>query len=226
MPILFYLYIFDILRTAHVCAWSILSITHWHDRTNNRPEFPGILVFAKLKVFLTCEVLYMYQVIKVCRQRRKTFLLLCCLFFFSFISFPLSAFCDFSAIFHRISLIFGQLVEQLYTFWGTKDKGQGHKVTLDENAYSAISVIYHPIVFKFSSLIVLDKGTTFCKFQGHRLKVKVTKRQPWKYVVRLFLSYFWTNFCEIWLVYRKYLVHQPYEFSGPYAKCHGHSETK
>ena len=31
--------------------------------------------------------------------------------FFSFISFPLSAFCDFSAIFHRISLIFGQLVD-------------------------------------------------------------------------------------------------------------------
>ena len=55
--------------------------------------------------------------IKVCRQSRKTFLLLCCLFFlvyffvFSFISFPLSAFCDFSAICHRISLIFGQLVD-------------------------------------------------------------------------------------------------------------------
>ena len=28
-----------------------------------------------------------------------------------FISFPLSAFCDFSAIFHQISLIFGQLVD-------------------------------------------------------------------------------------------------------------------
>ena len=36
-----------------------------------------------------------------------------------------------------------------------------------------------------------------------------------KYVVRLFLSHFWTNFCETWLVYRQYLVHQPYEFSGP-----------
>ena len=47
-----------------------------------------------------------------------------------------------------------------------------------------------------------------------------------KYIVRLFLSYFWTNFCETWLVYRPYLVHQPYEFSGLYAKCHGHSETK
>ena len=52
--------------------------------------------------------------IKVCRQSRRTFLLLYCLFFlvyFSFRSFPLSAFCDFSAIFHRISLIFGQLVD-------------------------------------------------------------------------------------------------------------------
>ena len=33
------------------------------------------------------------------------------LFFFYFFSFPLTAFCDFSAIFHRISLIFGQLVD-------------------------------------------------------------------------------------------------------------------
>ena len=52
--------------------------------------------------------------IKVCRQSRRTFLLLYCLFFlvyFSFISFPLSAFCDFSAICHRISLIFSQLVD-------------------------------------------------------------------------------------------------------------------
>ena len=52
--------------------------------------------------------------VKVCRQSRKTFLLLYCLFFllfYYFISFPLSAFCDCSAIFHRISLIFGQLVD-------------------------------------------------------------------------------------------------------------------
>ena len=53
-----------------------------------------------------------FQLIKVCRQRRKTFLLLYCFFFFFlFFSFPLTAFCDFSAIFHRISLIFGQLVD-------------------------------------------------------------------------------------------------------------------
>ena len=54
------------------------------------------------------------SIIKVCRQSRKTFLLLCCLFFlvyFSFISFPLSAFCDFSAICHRISIMFGQLID-------------------------------------------------------------------------------------------------------------------
>ena len=30
---------------------------------------------------------------------------------------------------------------------GAKVKGQGHKVTLDENAQSAISVIYHPNFF-------------------------------------------------------------------------------
>ena len=37
----------------------------------------------------------------------------CCIVFsfFLFFSFPLTAFCDFSAIFHRISLIFGQLVD-------------------------------------------------------------------------------------------------------------------
>ena len=39
---------------------------------------------------------------------RSSFLFL---LYFYFISFPLSAFCDFSAIFHRISLIFGQLVD-------------------------------------------------------------------------------------------------------------------
>ena len=33
------------------------------------------------------------------------------LLYFYFISFPLSAFCDFSAIFHRTSLIFSQLVD-------------------------------------------------------------------------------------------------------------------
>ena len=61
--------------------------------------------------FLICHIYI--SGIKVCRQRRKTFLLLYCLFFltFYFFSFPLTAFCDFSAIFHRISLIFGQLVD-------------------------------------------------------------------------------------------------------------------
>ena len=33
------------------------------------------------------------------------------LVYFYFISFPPSAFCDFSAIFHRIVLIFGQLID-------------------------------------------------------------------------------------------------------------------
>ena len=71
---------------------------------------------------------YLYIIIKVCRQSRKTFLLLrsadkvgrplcCCivfsflfLYFYFFISFPLSAFCGFSAICHRIFVIFGQLI--------------------------------------------------------------------------------------------------------------------
>ena len=71
--------------------------------------------------FLNClwfEQLWMKQdfIFKVCRQSRKTFLLLYCIFFiffyyYYFISFPLSAFCDFSAIFHRIFLIFGQLID-------------------------------------------------------------------------------------------------------------------
>ena len=39
--------------------------------------------------------------------------------------------------------VFGQLVDNnLYTFWDTKVKGQGHKVTLDENAYSEISLSF------------------------------------------------------------------------------------
>ena len=81
---------------------------------------------------------------------------------------------------------------------GQRSRSQGD--TRWKCLFSNFSVMYHPIVFKFSWLIVLDKETTWCKIQGRRLKVKVTKRQPWKNVVRLFLSYFWTNFCEIWLV--------------------------
>ena len=69
---------------------------------------------------------------------------------------------------------------------GAKVKGQGHKVTLDKNAQSAISVIFHPI----------------------------------------FSCYFSTNFFETWLVYRQYLAQSSCEFSGPYAKGQGHSETK
>ena len=86
--------------------------------------------------------------------------------FYYFISFLLSAFCDFSAIFHRISLIFGQLVdnkylvEELYSFSGTKVKGQGHKVTLDENAYSAISLSF--IIFSFISFPL----SAFCDFSA------------------------------------------------------------
>ena len=58
-------------------------------------------------------IVFVLTLIKVCRQCRKTFLLLYYLFFviYFFFSFPLTAFCDFSAIFHWISLIFGQLVD-------------------------------------------------------------------------------------------------------------------
>ena len=69
---------------------------------------------------------------------------------------------------------------------GAKVKCQGHEVTLDENAQSAISVICHPKFFL------------------------------------LFL----TNFFETWLVYRQYRAQSPCEFSGPYSKGQGHSETK
>ena len=69
---------------------------------------------------------------------------------------------------------------------GAKVKGQGHKVTFDKNAQSAISVICHPNFFLLFS----------------------------------------SNFFETLLVFRQYLAHQPCEFSGPYAKGQGHSETK
>ena len=75
-----------------------------------------LLIFLFTWILMSGELLlYPSVFVKVCRQSRKTFLLLCCLFFlvyfFSFISFPLSAFCDFSAICHQISLIFGQTVD-------------------------------------------------------------------------------------------------------------------
>ena len=71
-------------------------------------------IFLILKLYLNIPLLRPFcfcSVFKVCRQSGKTFLLLCCLFFFSFISFPPSEFCDFSAIFRRIFLIFGQLID-------------------------------------------------------------------------------------------------------------------
>ena len=67
---------------------------------------------------------------------------------------------------------------------GAKIKGQGQKMTLDENAQSAISVIFHPNVFLL----------------------------------------FFNEFLR--LEYRQYLAQSPCEFSGPYAKGQGHSETK
>ena len=64
---------------------------------------------------LTAPLCFFNDVIKVSRQSRKTLLLLYCLFFVIFFSFPLPAFCDFSAICHRIFLIFGQLIDNNLT---------------------------------------------------------------------------------------------------------------
>ena len=90
----------------------------WHQRPGARRKITILTFLNKHPKQQCCQeipsLVYLF-IIKVCRQSRKTFLLLCCLFFlvyfFSFISFPLSAFCDFSVIFQRISLIFGQLVD-------------------------------------------------------------------------------------------------------------------
>ena len=68
---------------------------------------------------------------------------------------------------------------------GAKVKGQGHKVTFDENAQSAISVICHPncfpVIFQQISLkLGLYIGRTSriypVNFQVRTQKVKVTVR--------------------------------------------------
>ena len=152
-----------------------------------------------------------YAVIKVCRQGRETFLLLYCLFFFSFISFPLSSFYDFSVIFYRFFLIFGQFIDNnLYNscihLWVQGQRSRSQVDTRWKCLFSNFSVIYHPIVFKFSWLIVLDKETTWWKFQGRRLKVKITRRQPSKVcctlISLLFLNEFLWNLAGIWTVSR------------------------
>ena len=69
---------------------------------------------------------------------------------------------------------------------GAKFKGQGHKVTFDENAQSAISVICHPNFFpvifqRISSKLGWYIGSTSriypVNFQFRTLEVKVTVRQ-------------------------------------------------
>ena len=73
---------------------------------------------------------------------------------------------------------------------GAKVKGQGHKVTLDENAQSATSVIFHPNFFLFffqriSSQLGWYIGITSrshpVNFQVRMPKVKVTVRQNRKW---------------------------------------------
>ena len=41
-----------------------------------------------------------------------------------------------------------------------------------------------------------------------------------------FFPLFFNEFLRNWLVYRQCFAHLPCEFSGPYAKGQGHSETK
>ena len=60
--------------------------------------------------------------------------------------------------------------------------------------FSNFSVIYDHIVFKLSWLIVLEKETTWCKFQGRRLKVKVTQRQHWKIYCTLIFEWISVKF--------------------------------
>ena len=87
---------------------------------------------------------------------------------------------------------------------GQRSRSQGD--TRWKCLFSNFSVIYHPIVFKFSWLIVFDKETTWYKFQGRRLKVKVAKRQPWKIcctlISLLFLNEFLWNLAGKWEVSR------------------------
>ena len=75
---------------------------------------------------------------------------------------------------------------------GQRSRSQGD--TRWKCLFSNFSVIYHPIVFKFSWLIVLDKETTWCKFQGRRLKIKVTRKHPWKISCTL-ISLLFLNEC-------------------------------
>ena len=56
--------------------------------------------------------------------------------------------------------------------------------------------------------------------------MKMHSQQFVLYVIRTFSCYFSTNFFETWLVYRQYLAHLLCEFSVPYAKGQGRSETK
>ena len=104
---------------------------------------------------------------------------------------PPTAFCDFSVIFHQIFLIFCQYEEnQLciscihFCVWRSKVK------------------------FTFGWLVVLDKGTTCYKFWGHRLKVKVMRKQPRKISCTLFFLLYYN-------MYNEFL----WNFSSPYASC-------
>ena len=60
----------------------------------------------------------------------------------------------------------------------------------------------------FGWSVVLDKGTTCYKFWGHRLKVKVMRRQPRKISCTLFFLLYYN-------MYHEFL----WNFSSPYASC-------
>ena len=62
------------------------------------------------------------------------------------------------------SIITCRIAVYILEYEGQRSRSQGD--TRWKCLFSNFSAIYHPIVFKFSCLIVLGKETTWCKFQG------------------------------------------------------------
>ena len=90
-----------------------------------------------------------------------------------------TAFCDFSVIFHQIFLIFCQYEE-------------------NQLCISCIHfcVWQSQVKVTFGWSVVLVKGTTCYKFWGHRLKVKVMRRQPRKISCTLFFLLYYNMYNE------------------------------
>ena len=104
--------------------------------------------------------------------------------------------CHFSSdLSHILPVWRKSVVYQLYTFLRMTVKGQGVHIWL-------VSMV------TFGWSVVLDKGTTCYKFWGHRLKVKVMRRQPRKISCTLFFLLYYN-------MYNEFL----WNFSSPYASC-------